>query len=365
LLSGVLAQGSHALPPMFRSLFAVCLAILLVEGVAPLSEGPRLPWDRLPSLDFASAQDPIGSRTVPSAEHHEAAQSETLLRVLTYNVAGLPSWLSQARPDRDSATIGARLAPFDIVLLQEDFSYHEEIAAAAAHPHASAPRRGRLRFFGDGLGRFSKLPMGLRHRVSWSSCHGVLGSYSDCLARKGCSIAVHRVLGEKLYVVNLHLDAGRAGADRSARQRQLDQLCDELARLPAGAALVVAGDFNLEMQEPLDRALYRDLLRRTGLSDAVHSLGVEDEHIDRIAYRSGARLEISVLSAGQAQGFEHANGVPLSDHPAIQAELHICRVRGQAAPRAAAQLNSPRMYSLVRSSLGFSKSSCVSPSSTR
>ncbi|NMM85850.1 hypothetical protein B2J88_16000 [Rhodococcus sp. SRB_17] len=54
-----------------------------------------------------------------------AAESGTF-RALTYNIAGLPAVLSSARTDRPSSTtsIGARLAPYDVVNVQEDFNYH-------------------------------------------------------------------------------------------------------------------------------------------------------------------------------------------------------------------------------------------------
>lgn len=293
---------------MFWRILSVLIAVLVCEGVPLLSgdEGSR--WDALP----AGAPE--------AAEHRE-------LRVLTYNVAGLPDLISQARPGRDSARIGALLAGYELVLLQESFWYHDVIAEAAALPFGSAPAHGRPRLFGDGLARLGVLPMGPCRRVRWRRCSGVLAGLNDCLARKGASLAVHRALGEKLWVVNLHLDAGQGPNDRAARAAQLSQLAAELRVLGDSAALLVAGDFNLRPGDPHDRALYEDFLKRTGLQDVAFTLGVAEDELDRVAVRSGRRLALAPLDWTRAEEFCTSTGEALSDHPAIAVRLHLQRQR--------------------------------------
>ncbi|MFE0647286.1 jacalin-like lectin [Streptomyces sp. NPDC059534] len=69
--------------------------------------------------------------TLPHGLH---AQRERLrlIRVLTYNVAGLPDSISSAPTPREPATteIGRRIEAYDIVHVQEDFNYHARLYAA-------------------------------------------------------------------------------------------------------------------------------------------------------------------------------------------------------------------------------------------
>src|SRR5690349_4902426 len=79
-----------------------------------------------------------------------AAESGTFT-AMTYNIAGLPESLSSAPTPRVPATtaIGQRLAPYDIVHVQEDFNYHAQLYAANNHPHRTATTGGVP--FGSGL----------------------------------------------------------------------------------------------------------------------------------------------------------------------------------------------------------------------
>ncbi|MEU4876457.1 endonuclease, partial [Streptomyces sp. NPDC021608] len=64
---------------------------------------------------------------------------------LTYNVAGLPSALSSASTPRDTSTtaIGRRIAPYDVVHVEEDFNYHSYLYAGdTAHPYRTPTSGG-------------------------------------------------------------------------------------------------------------------------------------------------------------------------------------------------------------------------------
>ncbi|MBK3572176.1 endonuclease, partial [Streptomyces sp. MBT62] len=64
---------------------------------------------------------------------------------LTYNVAGLPEILSSASTPRESSTtaIGQRIAPYDIVNVEEDFNYHAYLYAAdTAHAYRTPTSGG-------------------------------------------------------------------------------------------------------------------------------------------------------------------------------------------------------------------------------
>lgn len=145
--------------------------------------------------------------------------SEGVLRVLTYNVAGLPEGISRSHPSQNIPLMGPLLAPYDVVLVQEDFAFQRQLRAGMPYPHASPESGTRtLSDLGDGLNRFSRPPFHGYARVRWTRCNGILGDGSDCLARKGYSVATHDLApGVSVDVYNVHMDAGRSADDRAAR----------------------------------------------------------------------------------------------------------------------------------------------------
>ncbi|WP_062268460.1 hypothetical protein [Endozoicomonas arenosclerae] len=111
-------------------------------------------------------------------------------RVITYNVAGLPSWINNLDTDRFEP-MGEKLSEFDIVLVQEDFWYHDLLAANMDFPYKSTPKVNSwgewlwLYLVNDGLNRFSRFPMTEVKRHPWDRCHDYNvsgGNGSDCCA---------------------------------------------------------------------------------------------------------------------------------------------------------------------------------------
>src|SRR3954467_5397331 len=85
-----------------------------------------------------------------------ARASSGTLRVLTYNVAGLPDGFSTPHPSRNMGAIGQGFAGYDLVLVQEDFAYGAALRQALTLPHRTVPFVRGLRLnFGDGLSQFA------------------------------------------------------------------------------------------------------------------------------------------------------------------------------------------------------------------
>lgn len=243
--------------------------------------------------------------------------------VLTYNVAGLPDSVSASRPSQNTPLISPLLNAYDLVLLQEDFVFHEQLVARAEHPFKSAPYDGPPSVVGlsDGLHRLSALPFEDVAREAWEACHGTFDSHNDCLGRKGLSFARHEVApGVAIDVYNVHMDAGGTPGDVRARQRQADQLLATIAEQSAGRAVVVAGDTNLHRTRPGDRRILDRLLRSAGLTDAGQRTGAP-ELIDRVLYRGSDELRLDVVDWRVPEGFHSPNGEPLSDHPPVAVRL--------------------------------------------
>jgi endonuclease/exonuclease/phosphatase family metal-dependent hydrolase len=281
------------------------VALLLAAALAAAEEEPAPP----PALAVAAAAD-VTSGT---------------FSLLTYNVAGLPQGVSRSRPQVNMVRIGPRLGAYDIALLQEDFAYHRALLATVPLPYASPDTATRGPVVGDGLHRFSRHPFTGFHRVPWSESHGLFGSGSDALARKGASLAWHGLApGVSLLVVNLHADAGHAEGDLAARRAQFAQLASHIDACARGRALVIAGDTNCRRSDPRDAAILDAFAAALGLTDANVLVG-EAECIDRVFFRAGAAGEGSValrpLHWRFAEEFVDEAGRPLSDHRAVCVEF--------------------------------------------
>lgn len=265
------------------------------------------------------------------------------LRLLTYNTHGLPAWISRDDPEARFPEIGAESNRYDVVLLQEDFAYHERLRERARHRFVLRGNPSRMPAcpICSGSGLTTLVRAGAVEAVEaerarpYASCSGWLGGANDCLATKGFLHARLRLDGgATLHVVNTHLDAGREPADREARRAQLETLAEVLEGETGGEALVVAGDLNLDDAVPADRALLEAFRTRLGLRDAGARPDPDGgwEVIDYVLVRSGASARVTVLEAGEDPGFARA-GRPLSDHPALFVRLRVEPVTASSTSR--------------------------------
>lgn len=247
------------------------------------------------------------------------AQAGTL-RLLSYNVAGLPQWISKRRPSEQVPQIAQRLGGYDLVLLQEDFAHHNSLfGSARSYPYRSGDLGLGVPFLGDGLSRLSRLAFEQVAREPWKVCNGVVGNQFDCWAVKGLSYARHQLSAETTVdVYNVHLDAGSGNGDRKAKRAQVDQLARAIERRSRGRAVIVAGDSNLKSAPHLARRL----IRKTGLRDACEAMGCDERLSDRVLYRSGDDVMLEALDwRREREAFLDEGGEPLSDHDPITVGL--------------------------------------------
>jgi endonuclease/exonuclease/phosphatase family metal-dependent hydrolase len=279
------------LPAMFRRAFFASMLSLLT-GVAP-------PEAR--ALEASPATPPPVSGSGGKFE------------LVTYNVAGLPEGISGSHPLANLPRIGELLNGFDIALVQEDFAYPLELRRRMRHPHASAAFVREGLDFGDGLSQFSRLPFSDFRRVAWSSCHGLVDSFFDCLTPKGFSLSRQSLApGVFVHVYNLHMDAGWSADDRAARAGQVEQLLATLAGTSADQAVIVAGDTNLRGR---DHALLQRFRSEAGLRDAcAETRCPEPWRVDRVLYRGSAAVQLWPRGWRIASQFVDGAQRPLSDH---------------------------------------------------
>lgn len=269
-----------------------------------------------------------------------AAADSGSFNVLSYNVAGLPESLSSAPTPRESSTtaIGQRIAPYDIVHVQEDFNYHAYLYAAdTAHAYRTPTSGGAG--IGSGLNTLSKIAYDQDdfERVGWNSCQLDSG---DCLTPKGFTFMRER-LAEGVYVdfYNLHTNAGTSDGDLASRADNLNQLTSFINTHSAGNAVVVMGDTNTRYTRSGDTIA--EFAAANGLTDAWVQLirggsapakGSDAlvcdqtgttvpntcEVVDKVLYRGSRLVSLNATSYNNEHAkFLTSDNLMLSDHDPI------------------------------------------------
>ena len=293
------------------------------------------------ALLAAAAIAPAVLAAAQASPARAAAPVSGSFAYLNYNVAGLPvvheppTTLSM---EAAANAIGSRLGPYDIVQLQEDFNYHAYIYATDTHPYRT-PTSGPAGV-GDGLNSLSNYPYEDLARVTWSSCYPDNG---DCLTPKGFSL-VRILLAPGVYVdvINLHTNAGTSSGDETARENEWAQLTSWIAaNVPAGDALIVAGDTNSRYTRTADDL--QSFIANNGLTDAWVKLelggvapaaGSPDlvcneaaitntcEVVSKILYRSSKWVTLNATSYNNEHArFLDSSGAMLSDLDPILADF--------------------------------------------
>lgn len=300
---------------------------LVAIGISSACSGDNSPNQA--DVDVSDATDVLDDTTdvrddtTDASVDEEPAPMSGEVRVLTYNVAGLPQGLSSSNPETNIPQISPLLNAYDVVLVQEDFWYHDELEADVTHAHRSEPGVDPpdLANMGDGLNRFSLGPFEQHTRTPWPGCNGNLDCASDCLATKGVSFARHEIApGVEVDIYNLHNEAGSCPEDFVIRDQSTDLLIEVIETQSEGRAVIVGGDFNLHERDEEDLALLNRLWD-FGLRESCHEVECGRDHIDRIMVRNGDAVQLEVLEWSRGEEFVTEAGDDLSDHPAIWARI--------------------------------------------
>lgn len=291
----------QAFPP------AVCLWLTacscLPAGIRPLSGG------QAPCFTTNSAD----------------SDSQVNLKVLTYNVWGLPSWMNhepKARYARIARDI-ERLQP-DIVLLQEVWT---KSAAAVAPTNAGwlvAQAASPYWFGRNGLMVFSRLPItGARfHAFSQAA-------FPDSIVRKGAlKVTAQAPGGQRLNIWNVHLQ----NESPRVRLKQIAQLAAWVRDAQDGqTADLVGGDFNSTPDSAEFRLLSRELgqtahevacLPFSPTYDGLSRDPSRAQTIDYLFIRP--RTPINKLEAAPALKFTNADlRQRCSDHVALEVTVRF------------------------------------------
>lgn len=294
-------------------------------GNEPGAARDASPADETPEADFADI----------ASERAAVVSTSGSFVALTYNVAGLPEFLSRSRPSVYTPLIGKRLNRYDLVLLQESWQtpnpnpaaplrcYHELLVATARHRYKSLPapqpfgndQRRPSALLSDGLNVFSKRPLAKTERVMWSQC---VDTFNDCYALKGFSMTpLELAPGVSVHVYNLHMEAGWSNADDIARDEAIEQLLSFMEQRSKGEAVIVGGDFNLRGDRERTAVQLARLRDGGGLSDACVACA-RPRNVDKVLYRGSDRLNLKAESWRlESDAFTTDDGTPLSDHKPV------------------------------------------------
>ena len=269
----------------------------------------------------------------------KADDEDNTFTVLSLNVAGLPAILSSGDPATNTVKISPLLDNYDIVSVQEDFAYHDELVSEITELVYQTEHSGNVPL-GDGMNIFSKYPIYEERRYEWEDRHGLIEDGADQLTPKGILFTSIEIAdGYFIDVYDIHTDADCDEESLEARRSNMNQLAELIQERSVGRAVIVIGDTNSRYTRAEDN-FEEAVLETCGLTDPwvefkcggvapadgealfdwenVNSGG--HEVVDKIWYRSGKNVELTALSYDLlATEFTDENGEQLSDHYPITA----------------------------------------------
>ena len=246
----------------------------------------------------------------------EGAQS---LRLLSYNIWGLPGWMTGARSGR-YPQIARELERLDadIVLLQEAWTAKARKSVPATGSWWIARAAGQHTFFQQsGLMTLSKFPIIGGEFYPFSRA-----AFPDALVSKGIlKTTICLPSGSILNVWNVHLQEGGTVAVRRSQVQEL------VARVQAAQdgqiADLVGGDFNCTLDSPL----YREL--EQALGPTVYELGGDKPFVtwNKLSAKPGAGQTLDYFFVHETQALQgvvaFARVAFAGPSPAMQLSDHL------------------------------------------
>jgi endonuclease/exonuclease/phosphatase family metal-dependent hydrolase len=261
------------------------------------------------------------------------------IRVICYNVAGLPEDFSSSSPETYTSSISSLLNDYAVVHLQEDFCYNDSIMLYAEHPYQT-DHLGCVPS-GDGLFGLSCFPISGVDRHAWDDCTG-----ADCFTPKGFYYSQIEILdGQKIDFYNVHCNAGGSEESKEARRGNIRQLCIYIKQHSQGNPVIIMGDFNSRYTREGDtirafsdmgfKDLWIELVRYGSIPDISpdrlddcdpNRTGANCERVDKIFYRSSDEVQITptLFQVDDSRFYYQGNDtLELSDHWPLFADFTL------------------------------------------
>ncbi len=270
------------------------------------------------------------------------------VKMINYNVAGLPKF-----GGTDGAGNTAAIAKyinangFDIVAVQEDFSYHSSLINNLDGYDYQTNHSGNIPG-GDGLNVFTKdMPIFNEHREQWIASFGNIAE-GDLLTPKGL---IHTVIyvGDGIYIdfYNIHADAFDTLGSRIARESNYRQIMAlvEQNRIKYNRPAIITGDFNhfLHTTPDINSNMFSIFHEQAGFLDAWvehHNEGNYSDFtkwfesglsywgywdsVEKFLYKNGGGVEIEVVDF-KYTWVKNDAGEDVSDHAAAECTLKFTK----------------------------------------
>ena len=308
-----------------------------------------------------------------------AQESGEQFTVATLNVDGLPQKLlvvnvnADGPGDAGTARIGKYLVKkgYDLVMMQEDFSYHGILSVWLEDDYKMDEWSGTLyvldgsrkvdflhlqnhRYACDGLLTAWKndLQVTPAGRTPWIQNFGKFSHALDEMVTKGFrryEVALRS--GDRIVVYNMHMDAtdekdeaeGKAGPDHDARMAQWAQLKDDVLQHLDSRPIIITGDMNslygrddvkgqfIDAINQSGRGMASDVwveLQHSGIypSESITEATASDETLDKIIYINptmGTNIQPVAITIDR-EGYLY-DGKPLGDHFPVAATFQLMR----------------------------------------
>ena len=214
-----------------------------------------------------------------------ADESEYTIKMMNYNVAGMPKFDGTDGDANHKAIAGYIVEnSFDIVAVQEDFHYHDSLTDNLDGFNYFTNHSGSVPG-GDGLNIFTKtMPIYNETRVQWKDSFGSI-SEGDTLTPKGILYSVIEIAdGVYIDFYNIHADAFDSEGSRIARKSNYLQLVEMISENYAenGRAVIVTGDFNhfLHATPEENSDMFSIFHEQIGLKDAWVEIKNHSDYFD-------------------------------------------------------------------------------------
>ena len=308
-----------------------------------------------------------------------AQESGEQFTVATLNVDGLPQKLlvvnvnADGPGDAGTARIGKYLVKkgYDLVMMQEDFSYHGILSVWLEDDYKMDEWSGTLyvldgprkvdflhlqnhRYACDGLLTAWKndLQVTPAGRTPWIQNFGKFSHALDEMVTKGFRrYEVTLRSGDRIVVYNMHMDAtdekdeaeGKAGPDHDARMAQWAQLKDDVLQHLDSRPIIITGDMNSLYGRDDVKGQFIDAINQSGCgmasdvwvelqhsgiypSESITEATASDETLDKIIYINptmGTNIQPVAITIDR-EGYLY-DGKPLGDHFPVAATFQLMR----------------------------------------
>lgn len=320
-------------------------------------------------------------------------------KVSSFNVAGLPSFEAFSGGDVDAESIVSFIAnktmknqtiigkyiegqDYDIFATQEDFFYHDFLAAELKSFNYSTQWQGGVPW-GDGTTVFTKdKKMTGEEHIKWDmlSGDGSQEDGADIYSRKGITYVCIEI-DDGVYVdfYDIHADANGDEGSQKARTDNFRQLADLVNKKNTGRPVIVTGDFNISSHhqnwDSSGKYFTERLIKKEGFKDAwteLYNAGdYEDfsywtdtfgptqagywgkwDSVEKFIYKDGDNVSLKCDSFNYNNEVVDENGEHCSDHAMINAKFTYT-VTGAADNGENESKTESRLEALFRKILSF------------